>query len=152
MVPLPRYTSVAGIPLTHLLHEEQIDALVRRTRTGGAEIVNLLKTGSAYFAPACAVKEMVEAIIKDKKKILPCSAYLEGEYGIYGVFVGVPVKLGEEGIEEILEIDLHADEQDALLDSANSVKTLVDKISKIAVDRETIVPLGRKAKARRLHS
>ncbi len=152
MVPLPRYTSVAGIPLTHLLHEEQIEALVRRTRTGGAEIVNLLKTGSAYFAPACAVKEMVEAIIKDKKKILPCSAYLEGEYGIHGVFVGVPVKLGEEGIEEILEIELSADEQGALLDSANSVKTLVDKIRKMAQGKETIVALGRKSKARQVHS
>lgn len=145
MVPLPRYTTVAGIPLTHLLSEEQIEALIDRTRKGGAEIVNLLKSGSAYFAPACAVKEMVEAIVKDKKKILPCSAYLEGEYGIRGLFMGVPVKLGEEGIEEIIEITLSKAEKKALRSSAYSVRTLVDQIKKMDAgvenDASTIVKM-----------
>ena len=98
MVPLPRYSTVAGIPLPDLLSKEKIDAIVDRTRKGGAEIVNLLKSGSAYYAPSAAAVEMVEAILKDKKKILPCAAYLEGEYGIKGLFVGVPVKLGARGI------------------------------------------------------
>ena len=125
MVPLPRYSTVAGIPLPDLLPKETIDAIVTRTRKGGAEIVNLLKTGSAYYAPSAAVVEMVEAILKDKKKILPCAAYLEGEYGISGLFVGVPVKLGARGIEQIIEIKLTAEEKTALDKSAASVRELV---------------------------
>src|SRR6266567_869885 len=125
MVPLPRYSTVAGIPLPDLLPKERIDAIVDRTRKGGAEIVNLLKTGSAYYAPSAAAVEMVEAILKDKKKILPCAAYLDGEYGIKGLFVGVPVKLGAKGIEEIIQIKLTAEENAALQKSAASVKELV---------------------------
>jgi malate dehydrogenase len=125
MVPLPRYSTVAGIPLPDLLSKEKIDAIVDRTRKGGAEIVNLLKTGSAYYAPSASAVEMVEAILKDKKKILPCAVYLEGEYGINGLFVGVPVKLGEKGAEEIIQIKLTADENAALQKSAASVKELV---------------------------
>jgi len=125
MVPLARYSTVAGIPLPDLLPKERIDAIVERTRKGGAEIVNLLKTGSAYYAPSAAVTEMVEAILKDKKKILPCAAYLEGEYGIKGLFVGVPVKLGARGIEQIIEIKLTAEENAALQKSAASVRELV---------------------------
>jgi malate dehydrogenase len=125
MVPLPRYSTVAGIPLPDLLPKERIDAIVERTRKGGAEIVNLLKSGSAYYAPSAAATEMVEAILKDKKKILPCAAYLEGEYGIKGLFVGVPVKLGARGIEQIIEIKLTADEKAALDKSAASVRELV---------------------------
>jgi malate dehydrogenase len=125
MVPLPRYSTVAGIPLPDLLPKEKIAAIVVRTRKGGAEIVNLLKTGSAYYAPSAAVTEMVEAILKDKKKILPCAAYLEGEYGIKGLFVGVPAKLGARGIEQIIEIKLLPEEKAALDKSAASVKELV---------------------------
>jgi malate dehydrogenase len=125
MVPLPRYSTVAGIPLPDLLPKEKIDAIVTRTRKGGAEIVNLLKTGSAYYAPSAAAAEMVEAILKDKKKILPCAVYLEGEYGINGLFVGVPVKLGAKGVEEIIQIKLTAEENAALQKSAASVKELV---------------------------
>jgi len=125
MVPLPRYSTVAGIPLPDLLPKEKIEAIVTRTRKGGAEIVNLLKTGSAYYAPSAAVAEMVEAILKDKKKILPCAAYLEGEYGISGLFVGVPVKLGARGIEQIIEIKLTAEEKAALDKSSASVRELV---------------------------
>ena len=125
MVPLPRYSTVAGIPLPDLLPKEKIDAIVQRTRKGGGEIVNLLKTGSAYYAPSASVVEMVEAILKDKKKILPCAAYLEGEYGIHGLFVGVPVKLGAGGVEKIIEIKLTAEENAALQKSAASVKELV---------------------------
>ena len=125
MVPLPRYSTVAGIPITELMSKETIDRLVKRTRDGGAEIVKYLKTGSAYYAPSAAVTEMVEAILKDKKKILPCAAYLEGEYGIKGLFVGVPCKLGEKGLEEIIQIKLTSEEQAALQKSADSVKELV---------------------------
>jgi len=125
MVPLPRYSTVAGIPLPDLLPQERIDAIVDRTRKGGAEIVNLLKTGSAYYAPSAAAVEMVEAILKDKKKILPCAAYLDGEYGINGLFVGVPVKLGAKGIEEIIQIKLTAEENTALQKSSMSVRELV---------------------------
>src|SRR6266567_801668 len=125
MVPLPRYSTVAGIPLPDLLPKERIDAIVERTRKGGAEIVNLLKTGSAYYAPSAAAVEMVEAILKDKKKILPCAVYLEGEYGINGLFVGVPVKLGAKGVEEIIQIKLTAEENAALQKSEASVKELV---------------------------
>ena len=125
MVPLPRYSTVAGIPLPDLLPKERIDAIVERTRKGGIEIVNLLKTGSAYYAPSAAAVEMVEAILKDKKKILPCAVYLEGEYGINGLCVGVPVKLGAKGAEEIIQIKLTAEESAALQKSATSVKELV---------------------------
>jgi malate dehydrogenase len=125
MVPLPRYSNVAGIPLPDLLPKERIDAIVDRTRKGGAEIVGLLKTGSAYYAPSAAVVEMVSAILQDKKKILPCAAYLEGEYGIKGLFVGVPVKLGEKGVEQVIEIKLTAEENSALQKSAAAVRELV---------------------------
>src|SRR6201993_1848051 len=125
MVPLPRYSTVAGIPLPDLLPADKIEAIVQRTRKGGAEIVNLLKTGSAYYAPSAAAVEMVEAILKDKKKILPCAVYLEGEYGVKGLYVGVPVKLGARGAEQIIEIRLLPDENAALQKSAHSVKELV---------------------------
>jgi len=125
MVPLPRYTTVASIPLPELLPKERIDAIVERTRNGGAEIVNLLKTGGAYYAPAAAIVQMVEAILKDKKKILPCGVYLQGEYGIRGVFAGVPVKLGERGAEQVIELKLTAEENTALQKSAASVRELV---------------------------
>jgi malate dehydrogenase len=125
MVPLGRNSTVAGIALPELLPKEKIDAIVERTRKGGGEIVNLLKTGSAFYAPSAAVVEMVEAVLKDKKKILPCAAYLEGEYGIKGLFVGVPVKLGARGIEQIIEIKLTPEEKAALEKSAASVRELV---------------------------
>jgi malate dehydrogenase len=125
MTPLPRYSTVAGIPLPDLLPKERIDAIVERTRKGGIEIVNLLKTGSAYYAPSAAVFDMVEAILKDKKKILPCAVYLEGEYGINGLFVGVPVKLGAGGAEEIIQIKLTPEENKELQKSAASVRELV---------------------------
>ena len=124
MVPLPRYSTVAGIPITELLAKDRIDALVDRTRNGGAEIVALLKTGSAYYAPASAAVEMTESILKDKKKILPCAAYLQGEYGIQDLFIGVPVKLGSQGVEEIIEITLSEEEQQALQNSADAVQEL----------------------------
>ena len=124
MVPLPRYSTVAGIPITELMDAATVARLVQRTRDGGAEIVKYLKTGSAYYAPSAAVAEMVEAILKDKKKILPCAAYLEGEYGIKGLYVGVPVKLGAKGIEQIIEIKLTAEEKAGLDKSAAAVKEL----------------------------
>jgi malate dehydrogenase len=124
MVPLPRYSTVAGIPITELIKPDRLEKLVQRTRDGGAEIVKYLKTGSAYYAPSAAATEMVEAILKDKKKILPCAAYLEGEYGIRGLFVGVPCKLGAKGLEEIIQIKLTPEEQAALQKSADSVKEL----------------------------
>lgn len=126
MVPLARYSTVAGIPLPELLPKDKLDAIVTRTRKGGGEIVALLKTGSAYYAPSAAVVEMVEAILKDKKKILPCAAYLEGEYGVNGLFVGVPVKLGARGIEQIVQIKLTPEEKAALDKSAASVRELVN--------------------------
>jgi malate dehydrogenase len=128
MVPLPRYSTVAGIPITELMDKAAIERLVQRTRDGGAEIVKYLKTGSAYYAPSAAVTEMVEAILKDKKKILPCAAYLEGEYGLRGLFVGVPCKLGTRGIEQIIEIKLTPEEKTALERSAGAVKELVGVI------------------------
>jgi len=128
MVPLPRYSTVAGIPITELLPKDRLEALVKRTANGGAEIVGLLKTGSAYYAPAASVVDMVEAILKDKRKVLPCTAYLEGEYGVKGLFVGVPVKLGRRGIEQILEITLSPDESAALARSAAAVRELTDKL------------------------
>jgi malate dehydrogenase len=128
MVPLVRLANVSGIPLTELLDQANIDRLVQRARDGGAEIVKYLKTGSAYYAPSSATVEMVESILKDKKKVLPCAAYLEGEYGIDGLFVGVPVKLGARGIERIFQIRLQPDEQAALQKSAGAVQELVDVI------------------------
>ncbi len=128
MVPLPRYSTVAGIPITELIAPDRLEALVQRTRDGGAEIVKHLKTGSAYYAPSAAAVEMVEAILKDKKKILPCAVYLQGEYGINGLYVGVPVKLGEKGVEQIIEIKLTPEEQAALNRSADAVKELCDVI------------------------
>lgn len=128
MVPLPRYSTVAGIPITELLSKDRIGAIVQRTRDGGAEIVNLLKTGGAYYAPGAAVAEMIEAILKDKKKILPCAAYLEGEYGVNGLYVGVPVKLGRGGIQQVIEIKLTSEEKAALEKSAAAVRELVDKL------------------------
>jgi malate dehydrogenase len=128
MVPLPRYSTVAGVPITELLPPDKIEALVKRTANGGAEIVSLLKTGSAYYAPAASTVEMVEAILKDKKKILPCAAYLSGQYGVKGLYVGVPVKLGRAGVEQIIEIKLTADEQAAFNKSAAAVRELVDKL------------------------
>jgi len=125
MVPLPRYSTVAGVPITELMDKSTIDRLVQRTRDGGAEIVKYLKTGSAYYAPSAAVTEMAEAILKDKKKILPCAAYLEGEYGIRGLFVGVPCKVGERGIEDVWEIRLTDEETAALKKSADAVQELV---------------------------
>ncbi len=128
MVPVPRYTTVAGIPVSELIPKEKLDAIIDRTRKGGGEIVSYLKTGSAFYAPSAAAVEMVEAIFNDRKKILPCTAYLEGEYGINGLFIGVPVKLGARGIEEIIQIKLTAEEQAALQRSADSVKELVQVI------------------------
>ncbi len=132
MVPLPRYSTVAGIPITELIPKERLDAIVTRTRNGGAEIVGLLKTGSAFYAPASAAVEMAESIMKDRKKILACAAYLEGEYGINGLFIGVPVKLGKGGIEEIIQIKLTAEEDAALKKSAAAVQELVDAMKKMA--------------------
>ena len=128
MVPLSRYSTVAGIPITELIAPEKLKALEERTANGGAEIVKYLKTGSAFYAPSASATEMVEAILKDKKKILPCAVYLEGEYGINGLFVGVPCKLGANGLEKIIEIKLTADEQAALNKSAASVKELTGVI------------------------
>jgi malate dehydrogenase len=130
MVPVVRLTNVAGIPLTELMDQATIDKIVDRTRNGGAEIVKYLKTGSAYYAPSAAAVEMAESILKDKKKVLPCAAYLEGEYGIHGLFVGVPVKLGSRGIEQIYEVKLTAEEQAMLKKSADSVQELVDVLKK----------------------
>jgi malate dehydrogenase len=131
MVPLPRYSTVAGIPITELIPKARIDAIVERTRNGGAEIVNLLKT-SAWYAPGASTVEMVETILKDKRKILPCAAFLQGEYGIRGLYVGVPVKLGIKGIEQIVEIKLTDEERTALNKSADAVKELVDKLKTAA--------------------
>jgi malate dehydrogenase len=128
MVPLARYSTVAGIPLTELMDKATLDRLIQRTRDGGAEIVKHLKTGSAYYAPSAATTEMVEAILKDKKKILPCAAFLQGEYGISGLFVGVPCKLGARGLEQILQIKLTNEEQAALKKSADAVQELVKVI------------------------
>ena len=131
MVPLPRYSTVAGIPITELMPKDRIDALVDRTANGGAEIVSLLKTGSAYYAPASAAVEMAESILKDKKKVLPCAAYLEGEYGFKDLFIGVPVKLGAKGVEEIIEITLTDDEKAALQKSADAVEELKGILKKL---------------------
>ena len=126
MVPVVGSTTVGGTPISKLLSAERLDSIVKRTQDGGAEIVNLLKTGSAYYAPSAAIAQMVEAILLDKKQILPCTAYLEGEYGVDGLFVGVPIKLGAGGVEEVIEFDLNASEAEALKSSAASVQELVD--------------------------
>jgi malate dehydrogenase len=131
MVPISRYSTVAGIPITELIAPDRLAAIEKRTREGGAEIVGLLKTGSAYYAPASGAVEMAEAILKDKKKILPCAAYLNGEYGIKNLFVGVPVKLGERGVEGIIEIKLNEDERKALNRSAESVRKLVEDMKRL---------------------
>ncbi len=130
MVPLVRFTNVGGIPLSELMAEEKIDQLVKRTRGGGGEIVELLKEGSAYYAPSAAITQMVEAVLLDKKRILPACAYLEGEFGINGLCVGVPVKLGAGGMEQVMEIKLTAEEQAALKGSADSVQELVEVMNK----------------------
>ncbi|MCG6912259.1 MAG: malate dehydrogenase [Deltaproteobacteria bacterium] len=132
MVPLPRYSTVAGIPITELMPEERIKALVERTANGGAEIVGLLKTGSAYYAPASAAVEMAESILKDKKKILPCAAYLDGQYGFKDLFIGVPVKLGSRGVEDIIEIELTEEEKAALKKSADAVQGLKEDLKKLS--------------------
>jgi len=129
MVPLPRYSTVAGIPITELLSKEAVDRLVKRTRDGGIEIVNYLKSGSAYYAPSSSVVAMVESIVKDKKRVLPCAVWLEGEYGLRDTVAGVPVKIGRGGMEEIIQIKLDAAEQAALKKSADDVKALIAKIS-----------------------
>jgi len=131
MVPLPRYSTVAGIPITELMTPERIEALVQRTRNGGAEIVGLLKTASAFYAPSSAAVEMAESILKDKKKILPCAAYLEGEYGLRDLFIGVPVKLGTKGVEQVIEIKLTPEEQAALQKSAAAVQELKSVLAKL---------------------
>jgi malate dehydrogenase len=131
MVPLPRYSTVAGIPITELMTPERIAALVQRTRNGGAEIVGLLKTASAFYAPSSAAVEMAESILKDKKKILPCAAYLEGEYGIRDLFIGVPVKLGAKGVEQVIEIKLTPEENAALQKSAAAVQELKSAMAKL---------------------
>lgn len=128
MVPLPRHASVSGIPLTELLPAERIQALIERTRHGGAEILALQKVSSAFYAPAAAIEQMVEAIVKDKKRVLPCAAYLQGEYGIDGIFMGVPVLLGAGGVERVLELELTAEEQEALNKSARAVRSLVAQL------------------------
>jgi malate dehydrogenase len=130
MVPIVRLSSVSGIPLTELMDQETIDRIVARTRSGGAEIVKYLKTGSAYYAPSASAVEMAESILNDKKKVLPCAAYLEGEYGIHGLFVGVPVKLGAGGVEKIYEVKLLPEEQRMLTRSAESVRELVGVLEK----------------------
>ncbi len=129
MVPLPRYSTVAGIPITKLMSKEKIEELVERTRKGGGEIVSLLKTGSAFFAPSAAAVQMAESILKDKKRILPCAAYCDKEYNVGGYFVGVPVKLGGKGVEEVIEIDLLPEEEEAFKKSVEAVKNLVMKIN-----------------------
>jgi malate dehydrogenase len=131
MVPLPRYSTVAGIPVTELIPKDRLDALIKRTRDGGAEIVSLLKTGSAYYAPASAAVEMADSILNDKKKILPCATYLEGEYGIRDLYLGVPVKLGIGGVEEIIEVTLTDEERSALEKSADAVRSLVEELNKM---------------------
>ncbi|KKU79281.1 MAG: Malate dehydrogenase [Candidatus Peregrinibacteria bacterium GW2011_GWA2_47_7] len=125
MIPLTRYANVGGIPLTDLLPKEKIDAIVERTRNGGAEIVELLKTGSAYYAPAASVVAMVESILRDKKRVLPCAAYLNGEYGVNGLFIGVPVMLGARGVEKVFEIKFTPEEKTAFDTTAGHVKALV---------------------------
>ena len=132
MVPLASYTTAAGIPISKLLPRDQLDTIIQRTRDGGAEIVNLLKTGSAFYAPSAAVAQMVDAIALDKRRILPCAALLDGQYGVHGLFIGVPVILGQNGIEQILEINLTDDEQAQLKHSADAVQGLVDDMARLS--------------------
>lgn len=131
MVPIPRYSTVAGVPITELMTAERIKAITERTRNGGGEIVGLLKTGSAYYAPAYAAVRMTEAILKDKKRIMPCTVYLEGEYSINNLFIGVPVKLGAKGVEEIIKIRLMEEEKKTLHASAAAVQRLVDDMKRL---------------------
>ena len=128
MVPLPRYCTVSGVPITQLLKKERIDAIMERTKKAGGEIVGLLKTGSAFYAPSAAVVEMAESIIRDKKRVIPCAAYCNGKYGVNGIFVGVPVKLGSGGVEEIIEIELNAEERKAFDNSVSAIRKLVEEI------------------------
>lgn len=128
MVPLPRYSTVSGIPIGQLISKERIDAIMERTKKAGGEIVGLLKTGSAFYAPSAAVIEMAEAIIKDKKRIIPCAAYCEGKYGVNGIFVGVPVKLGANGVEDIIEIELNSEEKKAFDNSVAAIRKLIEEI------------------------
>jgi len=128
MVPLKRYSSVSGIPITKLLSDDKIEAIAARTRKAGGEIVSLLKTGSAYYAPSAAVSEMAEAIIKDEKRVIPCAAYCDGQYGVKGMFIGVPVVLGGNGVEKILEVELDANERKAFDNSVNAVKALINEL------------------------
>jgi malate dehydrogenase len=132
MVPLPRYSTAGGVPITELLSPERIEALVNRTRNGGAEIVAMLKTGSAYYAPAASVAQMVDSILNDRNEILPCAALLQGQYGVDNLFVGVPVKLGRSGITQVVEIDLTDEERAAFQHSADSVKELVDAMARLS--------------------
>ena len=131
MVPMPSCTCVGGIPVTKLLAEDKLESIVERTRKGGAEIVGLLKTGSAYYAPAAATAQMVEAIVRDKKRVLPCAAYCDQEYGVGGYYVGVPAVLGAEGVERIIELDLTAQEQSSFQSSVTAVKSLVAKMNEL---------------------
>ncbi|MBI3397942.1 MAG: malate dehydrogenase [Deltaproteobacteria bacterium] len=128
MVPLPRYCSVAGIPVTQLLKKERIDAIMERTKKAGGEIVGLLKTGSAFYAPSAAVVEMAESIIRDKKRVIPCAAYCNGKYGVNGIFVGVPVKLGSGGVEDIIEIELNKEEKAQFDNSVSAIRKLIEEI------------------------
>jgi malate dehydrogenase len=134
MVPLPRYSTVNGIPLPHLLSAERIDALVERTANGGAEIVNLLKSGSAFYAPASSAVAMAESYLRDKKRVLPAAAHLSGEYGLRDLYVGVPVVIGAKGVERVVEIELNGAEREMFDHSVNAVRTLVDACRKIAPD------------------
>jgi malate dehydrogenase len=131
MVPMPSCTSVGGIPILRLLSKEKLDAIVQRARDGGAEIVGLLKTGSAYYAPAAATAQMVEAIIKDKKRLIPCAAYCDKEYGVGGYYVGVPVILGAGGVEKVVQIDLSEQEKADFQKSVAAVKSLVETMNKL---------------------
>lgn len=133
MVPLPRYATVSGIPITQLISEDRINELADRTRNGGGEVLGYLKAGGAYYAPSSAVVEMVESIIRDKKRILPCSVYLEGEFGLNGVFLGVPVKLGSAGCEDVIQLYLNEEEMSALHDSAAAVRKLIEKLPQLGL-------------------
>ena len=133
MVPLPQYTVVSGIPITKLLPQDRIDAIVERTRKGGGEIVQLLKTGSAYYAPGASAARMVEAILKDEKQLLPCSAHMTGQYGLNDVYIGAPVKLGKGGVEEILELEISAAEREALHNSAKEVQSGIDGLKELSI-------------------
>jgi malate dehydrogenase len=131
MVPIPSCTSVGGIPVTQLIEKKRLDEIVQRTRDGGAEIVSLLKTGSAYYAPAAATAQMVEAVVRDKKRLVPCAAYCDKEYGVGGYYVGVPVILGASGVERIIELKLESEERAAFQKSVDAVKTLIEVMGKL---------------------